>query len=90
MSDRQQSVKVRVKLSCLIGFIAQYNSLGCTQLLKKSVETKVETLCSDLNWEIRNSMCLNLIKLQKYVNEPEFCFTQLCELVEDEEIETAV
>jgi len=89
MSEKHQSVKIRAKLSNFAGFVAQYDSLGNTELFQNHLVPKIKNLCTDMNWEVRNSMCQNLFKITKYLNTPDLFIDQISELIEDEEIETA-
>lgn len=50
---------------------------------------KIKNLCLDLNWEVRNSICSNLFKISKYLNNSDLFINEIKELIEDEEIETA-
>lgn len=89
MGERHQSVKIRAKLSTFIGFIADYDSLADRDLFKNHLIPKIRNLCTDMNWEVRNSVCANLYKISKYMNSSDLFLDEMSELIEDEEIETA-
>lgn len=81
-----ESVKVRAKAGVLLGHLAEYDSLGCSEFFTRAFASKVAALCQDLHWEVRKSMCQNLIKISKYSSNGDDCFyKEICELVEDEE-----
>ena len=82
-----ESVKVRAKAGVLLGYLAEYDSLGCSEFFMRAFASKVTTLCQDLHWEVRKSMCQNLIKISKYSSNGggEPFYKEICELVEDEE-----
>ena len=81
-----ESVKVRAKAGVLLGHLAEYGSLGCPEFFIRAFSGKITTLCQDLHWEVRKSMCQNLIKISKYTsNGGDSFYKEICELVEDEE-----
>ena len=91
MTDRNQTIKTRVKAASLLGFIAKYNSLSSPEIFEQTfITTKLRLVCQDLHWEVRKEMCGQLILISKYVGpqkSKEVILPELKELLDDEESE---
>ena len=58
ITDRNQSMKVRVKAAALIGQLAKHRSLGGDPLFfKTNFVQKIKTLCQDMHWDVRKETC---------------------------------
>lgn len=76
-----------------IGYLAKYKSLRSSQTFEAKLLSKIRSMCQDFNWEVRKEMCLNLVKVCKYLGDQvteEFILPELAELLDDEENEVKV
>ena len=67
MSERNQTIKVRIKAASLVGQLAKFNSLGDPELFQSLFLQKLQYQCQDIHWEVRKEMCSHLIFVSKNV-----------------------
>lgn len=88
MSDRNQTIKVRIKAASLVGQLAKYDSLGDPERFRQFFLSKLQYQCQDLHWEVRKEMCSHLINVSRYIGPraaEEKVLPEIKELLEDEE-----
>lgn len=92
MTDPKQMCKVRMKGTCLIGLLAQHDSLGSSSLYEKYFLGSLHNICDDFHWEVRKDICKSLIHISRYIGASkshEYVLKEINYLLDDEEGEVA-
>ena len=91
MTDRNQTIKTRVKAASLLGLLAKYDSLASAQIFEQTFMVSILRIgCQDLHWEVRKEMCGQLMHFSKYLGPEksrDIILPELKELLDDEESE---
>ena len=92
MSQRNETLSVRISTALLIGSIANHNSLLSVETFEESILPTVTAICQDFSWEVRREICGQLPIISKYLGLQksfEHLYPELVELLDDEEREVA-
>ena len=88
MTDTKQASKVRMNGSCLMGWLAYYDSLGSSELYEQFFLGNLHNICDDFHWEVRKDICHILIHISRYIGSEKshlYVLKEINNFLDDEE-----